>query len=122
MDTTMNITNTDLRPDLRGGRRAPLPIRPPLLPHAMFVAELLARGLGHVARDRFPGGSAPAALSRLGTPVLVRSDANENEVEAVLRMRGGEIALIDAGHGPPPQASPPCAATRPRSCLNRQRR
>jgi hypothetical protein len=99
MDTTMNITNADLRPDLRGARRPPLPIRPALLAHALFVAELLARQLSHVARDRFPGDAAPAALARLGAPTLVRSDAKGNEVEALLRMRGGEIALIDAGHG-----------------------
>jgi len=99
MDTTMNITNTDLRPDLGGARRAPHPIRPDSLPRALFVAELLARRLVHVARDAFRGDSAPDKLTRLGTPVLVRSDPGADEVEAFLRMRGGEIALVDAGHG-----------------------
>jgi hypothetical protein len=99
MDTTMNITNTDLRSAPGGARREPQPIRPDLLPRALFFAELLARRLPHVARDRFPGASAPSRLCALGTPVLVRSDPAGNEVEAFLRRRGGEIALVDAGHG-----------------------
>ncbi|MGO9496882.1 MAG: DUF5925 domain-containing protein [Solirubrobacteraceae bacterium] len=97
--TTMNITNTDLRPAPSVARRAASPIRPGLLPHALFVAELLTRRLPYVAQDNFPGSSAPATLERLGTPVLVRSDPKGNEVEAVLRMRGGEIALVDGGYG-----------------------
>ena len=40
--TTMNTTNTDLRPAASGARRPASPIRPGLLPHALFVAELLA--------------------------------------------------------------------------------
>ena len=97
--TTMNITNTDLRPAPSGARRAASPIRPGLLPHALFVAELLARRHACVAQDKFPGTAAPATLERLGTPVLVRSDPKGNEVEAFLRMRGGEIALVDGGYG-----------------------
>ena len=99
MDTTMNITNTDLRPALGGAPRAPHPVRPDSLPRALFVAELLARRLVHIARDAFRGEPAPARLSRLGTPVLIRSDPAADEVEALLRMRSGEIALLDAGHG-----------------------
>ncbi len=73
--TTMNITNTDLRPAPSGARRAASPIRPGLLPHALFVAELL----GAPACVRRPGQLSRAALRRrrwsaLGTPVLVRSD------------------------------------------------
>ena len=97
--TTMNITNPDLRPAPSGARRAASPIRPGLLPHALFVAELLARRLACVAQDKFPGSAAPATLERLGTPVLVRSDPKGNEVEAFLRMPGGEIALVDGGYG-----------------------
>jgi len=98
--TTMNITNTDLRHVLSAaGRRAASPIRPGLLPHALFVADLLARRLPYIAQDSFHGASAPAKLEALGTPVLVRSDPRGNEVEAFLRMRGGEIALVDAGYG-----------------------
>jgi hypothetical protein len=99
MDTTMNITNTDLRPGLGGARRATHAIRPDWLPRALFVTELLDRRLVHVARDAFRGELKPARLSRLGTPVLIRSDPAADEVEAFLRMRGGEIALLDAGHG-----------------------
>jgi hypothetical protein len=99
MDTTMNITNADLRPALSGARRAPHAIRPDSLPRALFVAELLDRRLVHVARDAFRGDPAPARVSRLGTPVLIRSDPGADEVEAFWRMPTGEIALLDAGHG-----------------------
>ena len=99
MDTTMNIPNANLRAAPGGARREPQPIRPDLLPRALFFAELLARRLPHVARDSFAGASAPSRLSALGAPVLVRSDPAGNEVEAFLRRPGGEIALVDAGHG-----------------------
>jgi len=98
-NTTMNITNTDLRPVPAGWRRAANVIRPGMLPHALFVAEVLARRLPHIAQDSFHGASAPAKLEALGTPVLVRSDPRGNEVEAFLRMRGGEFAFVDAGYG-----------------------
>ena len=97
--TTMNITNTDLQPAPSGARRSASPIRPGRLPHALFVAELLARRLPYVAQDSFHGASAPAKLEELVTPVLVRSDPRGNEVEAFLRMRGGEIVLVDGGYG-----------------------
>ncbi|HUJ34271.1 MAG TPA: DUF5925 domain-containing protein [Solirubrobacteraceae bacterium] len=99
MDTTMNITNPDLRPAPSGARQAPHAIRPDVLPRGLFVAELLARRLPHIARDAFRGDCGPVRLSRLGTPVLVRSDPEGDEVEAFLRVPGGEIALLDAGHG-----------------------
>ncbi len=99
MDTTMNITNTDLRPDLGRARRAPHPIRPGVLPPALFVAELLARRFAHVVQDSFRGDAAPAKLSRLGASVLVRTDSRGNEVEAFVRTRTGELALVDAGYG-----------------------
>ncbi len=98
-NTTMNITNTDLRPVPAGWRRAANVIRPGMLPHALFVAEVLARRLPYIAQDRFHGASAPAKLEEMGTPVLVRSDPRGNEVEAFLRMRGGEFAFVDAGYG-----------------------
>jgi Domain of unknown function (DUF5925)/ATPase family associated with various cellular activities (AAA) len=65
---------------------------------ALFVSELLARRLVHVARDSFRGESGPAALSALGTAVLVRSDPKGDEVEAFLRLGDGVIALVDSGH------------------------
>jgi hypothetical protein len=96
--STMNITKTDLHlPSI--GRRAAHAIRPDALPRSMFVAELLARGLPHVARDRFRGTSAPAKLRDLGTAVLIRTDPEADEVEAFIRLAGGQPALIDAGHG-----------------------
>lgn len=64
----------------------------------MFVAELIARGLPHVARDSFRGASTPEKLAELTTPVLVRSDPDADEAEAFVRLPGGEIALVDTGH------------------------
>jgi hypothetical protein len=98
MDTTMNITNTGLRPRSERARSAHA-LHPSVVPRALFVAELLALRLTHVARDSFRGEANPSRLSELGTPVLVRSDAADDEVEATIRLEGGEPAWIDAGHG-----------------------
>lgn len=109
MDTTTNITHAGLRARLGTPRLAHL-VRPDSLPRALFVAEVLAYGLTQIVQDSFRGEASPARLSTLGTPVLVRSDAKGNEVEALLRLRNGEIALIDAGHG---HVSIDAAATKP---------
>jgi hypothetical protein len=98
MDTTMNITHTDLRPRAAEARPAH-PARPDALPRALFVAELLASRLPHVAWDAFRGAPTPARLAGLAAPVLIRSDAGHDELEAFVRLRGGGIALVDAGHG-----------------------
>ena len=98
MDTTMNITNTSLRPAPSLARRASQSVRTDMLPRALFVSELLARRLVHVAQDSFRGASTPAALSELGTAVLVRSDPKGDAVEAFLRLSAGAIALVDSGH------------------------
>ncbi len=98
MDATMNITHTGLRPRAPEARPAH-PARLDALPRGLFVAELLARRLAHVARDSFRGAPSPARIAELASPVMIRSDAQGNEVEAFVRMRGGEIALVDAGHG-----------------------
>lgn len=98
MDTTMNITNTSLRPAPSLARRASQFVRTDMLPRALFVSELLDRRLVHVAQDNFRGESAPAKLSELGTAVLVRSDPRGDEVEALLRLGDGAIALVDSGH------------------------
>jgi Domain of unknown function (DUF5925)/ATPase family associated with various cellular activities (AAA) len=96
--TTANTTNTALRPRTGRQRSAHL-VRPDGLPRALFVAEVLARGLTHVARDSFRGSPAAATLAEVSTPVLVRSDANTDEVEAFVRVPTGETALIDSGYG-----------------------
>lgn len=98
MDTTMNITHTGLRPRAPEARTAH-PARLDALPRGLFVAELLARRLSHVARDSFRGEPTPARIAELASPVMIRSDAQANEVEAFVRLRGGEIAFLDAGHG-----------------------
>jgi hypothetical protein len=98
METTMNITNAGLRPRIGAARAAHL-ARPDALPRALFVAELLACGLPHVAQDSFRGEATPAELCELAVPVLVRSDPKGDEIEAFFRLRGGELALIDVNHG-----------------------
>jgi hypothetical protein len=76
------------------------PAAPPVaLPRALFVAELLTRGMAHLAQDEFPGAVSPERLAELGEPVLVRSDPKADEVEAFLRLPGGEPALVDVGYG-----------------------
>jgi hypothetical protein len=82
MDVSVNNTRSDIRATAIGLRRPTHGTRPDLLPSAMFVAEVVARGLVHVARDQFRGMSDPAALTRCGTPILVRSDRDADEVEA----------------------------------------
>ncbi|HTX06982.1 MAG TPA: DUF5925 domain-containing protein [Solirubrobacteraceae bacterium] len=98
MDTTMNITHTGLRPWALKARPAHY-ARLDAVPRALFVAELLARRLAHVAQDSFRGQPTPARLGELASPVLVRSDPQESEVEAFVRLRGGEIVYVDTGHG-----------------------
>jgi hypothetical protein len=97
MDPTMNITRTDLHLP-SAGRRPPHAIRPDALPRSLFVGEVLARRLAHVARDSFRGSSPPTKLAELSIPVLIRTDPDADEVEAFVRLPGGEPALIDAGY------------------------
>ncbi|MDQ6746298.1 MAG: DUF5925 domain-containing protein [Actinomycetota bacterium] len=73
--------------------------RPDAVPQALFVAELLAQSLTQVTQDSFRGSSSPAQLQELGAPVLVRSDPQGNEVEALIRLQDKTVALVDAGHG-----------------------
>ena len=97
MDRT-NITRADLSPPPPGARRPPHGVRPDALPRSLFVAEVIGRRLAHLARDSFGGSSPPATLSELGSPVLIRADPAGDEVEAFVRLSGGELALIDSGH------------------------
>jgi chloramphenicol 3-O-phosphotransferase len=98
MSTNTNLTRTGLRTRPSKGRSVNI-VRPDTLPQSLFVAELLARRFAHVQRDSFRGQVTPARLSELGDPVLVRSDAGSSEVEAFVRLPGGEIALVDTGYG-----------------------
>src|SRR5215469_3787795 len=81
MEHTINITQDDLRPPPRRARRSPLGVRPGQLPQAMFVAEVTGQGLAHVARDSFRGNATPERLAELATPILVRANAQADEVE-----------------------------------------
>ena len=90
METTANI----MMPGLDG---APRPARqrlekawPETLPRGLFVGELLLRELAHIAQDDFRGTALPAKLAELGEPVLVRTDPAGEEVEAFLRLSGGD--------------------------------
>jgi hypothetical protein len=99
MGTSMNITRTDVSDPRIRRRRLPLGTRTDQLPASLFVAELIARGFAHVAQDSFQGGSEPSKLAELGTPILIRADPEADEVEALLRLPGGVLALIDIGYG-----------------------
>jgi hypothetical protein len=99
MGTTTNNSRADLELAPSGVRRAPHGIRPDALPSALFVAEVVARGLSHMAQDSFRGLSSPAKLSELASAALVRADPDADEVEAFLRLPGGDIALVDTGYG-----------------------
>jgi hypothetical protein len=100
MNRGINITRTDVRPVARSasqlGTRG---FQPGVLPQALFGAELLARGLRHVAQASFRGECTEERLAQLCTPVLVRADEKFNEVEAVVEFSGGVLALIDGGYG-----------------------
>jgi hypothetical protein len=98
MGTTMNITNAGLRARSNSARSAH-PIHPYALPRGLFVAELLALRFAHVARDSFPGAATPSRLAELGAAIMIRSHARGDEVEALIRLPGGEIAWVDGGHG-----------------------
>jgi hypothetical protein len=99
MGTTMNITRTDLTLPLGGARRAPHELTTGELPRALFVAEVLARGLTHVAQDSFQGTVDPARLTELATPILVRANPDAAEIEALLRLPAGQLALVDNNYG-----------------------
>ena len=98
MNTGTNITRTDVT-----GRPAPHRMPRGFQLHALvrfaFVAELLARGLPHVETDQFRGECSAATLAGLGSPILVRANPEHSSLEALVVLPGGELALIDAGHG-----------------------
>jgi len=99
MGNLVNNSSSNLRPIGGGARRHAIWERPEQLPRSVFVAEVLARRLPHVARDDFQGATAPDALARCGVPLLIRCDRNEEEVEAYLQLPSGALALVDTGYG-----------------------
>jgi len=98
MEPTMNITRADVNARRQRPGSAPYAFRPQQVPRALFVAELIARGFVHIAQDSFRGRAQPATLAELGTPIMVRTDGPADEIEALLRLRDGELVLIDADH------------------------
>ena len=99
MDACVNNTRSDRRVAAIGPRRHTRGTSLDALPRALFVADVLERGLAHIARDEFRGVSGPDVLDRCGTLILVRCDREVAEVEAYLRLPSGALALIDAGYG-----------------------
>jgi Domain of unknown function (DUF5925)/ATPase family associated with various cellular activities (AAA) len=99
MEPTMNITRADVR--ARRHRPGPVPygIRLAQVPHGLFVSEVIGRGFVHLAQDSFRGQAQPGALAELGTAIMIRADGREDDVEALLHLPGGELVLVDAGHG-----------------------
>jgi hypothetical protein len=98
MDPTMNNTQSTADLAAKPRLRRLNGVRPQLLPQSLFVAGLLERSLPHIAQDSFRGVSTGAKLAELGQPILVRADPKGDEVEALLRLPDGSIALIDGGH------------------------
>lgn len=89
MGTTMNTTTRHLYlPPAMRGRRID-DTWPGSLARDLFVSEMLERQLTHVARDELYGAASPDRLALLGRPVIVRSDPDGDEVEALLRMGSG---------------------------------
>lgn len=97
MQESTNNTRNDLRLPPREAR-PPRAVNPQLLPQALFVSELLAHELIHIAHDSFHGTATPGKLAELATPILVRTDPDSNEVEALVRLPGGELALVDTDY------------------------
>jgi hypothetical protein len=97
MGTTMNNSKPDTRLVSRPAHRVN-DAWPENMPRSLFVDELLARRLPHIAQDEFRGVGTPDRLAPLGQAVLVRSDRIGDEVEALLRLPGDTLALIDAGY------------------------
>ena len=99
MGTTMNTTTSYLHlpPDARGRRINQT--WPGSMARGLFVSEMLERRLTHVACDELYGVASPDRLAPLGRAVIVRSDPDGDEVEALIRMSSGCLALIDTDHG-----------------------
>jgi hypothetical protein len=99
MDPSTSTTSDYLSSPLPRASRYTHGMVPGALPRGLFVSEVLKLGLVHVGQDSFRGAAAVASLEALGRPVLVRADPQGEEVEAVLRLTSGALALIDAGYG-----------------------
>jgi hypothetical protein len=97
MGTTMNITKIDASVAPRTARRL-ADAWPETMPRGLFATALLERRFSQIARDEFPGTASPAQLAQLGEPILVRSDRASDEVEALLRLPGDCLALVDTGY------------------------
>jgi hypothetical protein len=69
------------------------------LPRSRFLAELAASGLVQLGHDEFAGAIDPAAATALGDAVLVRADADGDELEAFVRLEDGALLLVDYGYG-----------------------
>jgi hypothetical protein len=69
------------------------------LPRARFLNELAVSAYVHLGHDRFAGEVDAATASALGDAVLVRADADGDELEAFVRLQGGVLALLDYGYG-----------------------
>jgi Domain of unknown function (DUF5925)/ATPase family associated with various cellular activities (AAA) len=69
------------------------------LPRVRFVAEVAARGYGHLAHDAFPGAVDADAAAALGRAELVRVNAAGSELEAFVWLAGELACLIELSYG-----------------------
>jgi hypothetical protein len=67
------------------------------LPRLAFFREAILRGLPALVHDAFAGAADAGGLP--GVPLLVRSQATREELEAVIALPGEALALIDVDHG-----------------------
>lgn len=69
------------------------------LARSLFVTELLARAIAHLAQGSFRGQAPAMKLDGLGATVLIRADPRGEELEALLRLPDGGLALVEGGYG-----------------------
>jgi len=99
MNLNTTTTNANLSSSRQRVARRVVAAAPAALPRGLFVAEVLTLGLPHIGQDSFRGVVGGAELDALGQAVLVRADPDGDEVEALLRLPTGQLALIDGGYG-----------------------
>jgi hypothetical protein len=99
MGISMNNSRTDLRTDVLGARRDADEMGPRMLARGLFVADVLARGLGHIAHAGFRGAYSREALGGRVAPIFSRRLCGTDSVEVYLQLAAGALALADAGYG-----------------------
>jgi Domain of unknown function (DUF5925)/ATPase family associated with various cellular activities (AAA) len=69
------------------------------VPRVRYLDEVARCGYAHIVHDRFAGSLRAAEVGRLGHPMLVRASADQEELEALVRMGHDALALLDLDWG-----------------------